>query len=213
MLGDAQLNDLEAVGTIRLRNAVIDGNLGLEGAVSVANPVPVEDEIPRAEIEQNIRRALADADARGVHGKDITPYLLGRIVELSGGASLETNIALVRNNARLGAAIAALIRDGLVLLGATFLAVGVFASSLTENQIVASIVTFGTLLLFWVIGWSADYVGGTWGNVLRHLSLIEHFDSFAKGVLDTKDIIYYLNFTALALFLALRSLESRRWSG
>lgn len=81
-------------------------DLGLEGAVSVANPVPVEDEIPRAEIEQTIRQALADADAQGVRGKDITPYLLGRIVELSGGASLETNIALVRNNAHLGAAIA-----------------------------------------------------------------------------------------------------------
>lgn len=81
-------------------------DLGLEGAVSVANPVPVDDEIPQAEIEQTIRRALADADTQGVRGKDITPYLLGRIVELSGGASLETNIALVRNNARLGAAIA-----------------------------------------------------------------------------------------------------------
>ena len=102
---------------------------------------------------------------------------------------------------------------GLVLLGATFLAVGIFASSLTENQIVAAIVTFGTLLLFWVIGWSADYVGGTWGSVLRHLSLIEHFDSFAKGVLDTKDVIYYVNFIILALFLSLRSLEARRWSG
>jgi pseudouridine-5'-phosphate glycosidase len=74
--------------------------------VSVANPVPAEDEIPQPEIERTIRQALADADERGIRGKDITPYLLGRIVELSGGASLETNIALVRDNARLGAAIA-----------------------------------------------------------------------------------------------------------
>ena len=102
---------------------------------------------------------------------------------------------------------------GLMLLGATFVAVGLFASSLTENQIVASIVTFGVLLMFWVIGWSADYVGGAWGKVLSDLSIIEHFDSFAKGVLDTKDVIYYVNFTALALFLALRSLEARRWKG
>jgi ABC-2 type transport system permease protein len=102
---------------------------------------------------------------------------------------------------------------GLVLLGATFLAVGVFASSLTENQIVAAIITFGVLLIFWVIGWSADYVGGPWGRVLSHLSLIEHFDSFAKGVLDTRDIVYYLNFTLVALFLTLRSLEARRWKG
>ena len=81
-------------------------SLGLSGAVSIANPVPAADEIPQAEIEQVIVAALADAEAAGVRGKDITPYLLGRIVELTGGASLETNIALVRNNARLGAAIA-----------------------------------------------------------------------------------------------------------
>lgn len=102
---------------------------------------------------------------------------------------------------------------GLLLMGATFLAVGVFASSLTENQIVASVVTFGILLIFWVIGWSADYAGGTWAAILRHVSLIEHFDSFGKGVFDTKDIVYYVDFTIVALFLSLRSLEARRWKG
>jgi ABC-2 type transport system permease protein len=102
---------------------------------------------------------------------------------------------------------------GLFLMGATFLAVGIFASSLTENQIVASITTFGVLLIFWVIGWSSDYLGGPWGRVLTHLSLIDHFDSFAKGVLDTKDVIYYVDFTVVALFLTLRSLEARRWKG
>jgi ABC-2 type transport system permease protein len=102
---------------------------------------------------------------------------------------------------------------GLLLMGAAFLAIGVFASSLTENQIVASITTFGTVLLFWVIGWTAEYAGQPWGRILSHLSLLEHFDSFTKGVLDTKDIIYYLNFTILALFLTLRSLEARRWKG
>ncbi len=102
---------------------------------------------------------------------------------------------------------------GLLLMGGTFLAVGVFASSLTENQIVASITTFGTLLIFWIIGWSADSLGGAWGKVLQHLSILEHNDNFAKGVLDTKDVLYYLNFIALALFLTLRSLDARRWKG
>jgi ABC-2 type transport system permease protein len=102
---------------------------------------------------------------------------------------------------------------GLLLMGATFIAVGIFASSLTENQIVASITTFGILLIMWIIGWSADYVGGVWGKVLQHLSIAEHNDNFAKGVLDTKDVVYYLNFIALALFLTLRSLEARRWKG
>ncbi len=102
---------------------------------------------------------------------------------------------------------------GLLLMGATFLAIGVFASSLTENQIVASITTFGILLLLWVIGWSADYAGGGWGKLLAHLSLIEHFESFGRGVLDTKDVIYYLDVSIVALFLTLRSLEARRWKG
>jgi pseudouridine-5'-phosphate glycosidase len=81
-------------------------DLGLSGAISVANPVPAADEIPAAEIGTLIEQALVECDERGTHGKDITPFLLGRIVELSGGRSLETNIALVRANARLGAALA-----------------------------------------------------------------------------------------------------------
>ena len=102
---------------------------------------------------------------------------------------------------------------GLLLMGATFLAVGIFASSLTENQIVAAITTFGTLLMLWVVGWSAEYVGGPWGRVLSHLSILEHFDTFARGVLDTKDVIFYVDVTIVALFLTLRSLEARRWKG
>lgn len=80
--------------------------LGLDGGVVVANPIPVEDEIPADEIGVIIEQALADMDRLGIHGKDATPYLLGRIVEITGGASLTANIALVRHNARLGAAIA-----------------------------------------------------------------------------------------------------------
>ena len=80
--------------------------LGIAGGVSIANPVPTGEEIPASDMDAVIARALADCDARGIRGKDITPYLLGRIVELTEGASLRTNIALVRNNARLGAALA-----------------------------------------------------------------------------------------------------------
>jgi pseudouridine-5'-phosphate glycosidase len=80
--------------------------LGLPGGVVIANPIPVEDEIPAGEIGGIIDRALADADRLGVTGKDITPYLLGRIVEITGGASLTANIALVKANARFGAALA-----------------------------------------------------------------------------------------------------------
>jgi ABC-2 type transport system permease protein len=102
---------------------------------------------------------------------------------------------------------------GLLLMGAMFLAIGVLASSLTENQIIAALVTFGILLSFWIVGWMAEFAGDPSSTVLRHLSIIEHNDTFSKGVLDTKDIIYFIDFTLLSLFLTLRSLESRRWAG
>lgn len=80
--------------------------LGLPGGQLVANPVPEADEIPRDEIAPIVDRALAEAAAQGIAGKAVTPYLLGRIFELTEGRSLQTNIALVLNNARLAAAIA-----------------------------------------------------------------------------------------------------------
>jgi len=80
--------------------------LGLRGGVVVANPIPEADEIPADRIGVIIEQALADMEERGIHGKDATPYLLGRIVEITGGESLAANIALVRNNARFGAAVA-----------------------------------------------------------------------------------------------------------
>jgi ABC-2 type transport system permease protein len=102
---------------------------------------------------------------------------------------------------------------GLLLLGSAFLAVGVFISSLTENQIVAGSATFGALLGFWLIGWGADAAGGWVRTVLQYLSIIEHMDSFGKGVIDTKDVVYYVTVTAFALFLTLRALDAKRWRG
>lgn len=83
--------------------------LGLEGGVVVANPVPAEDEIPAAEIEILIAKAVAEAHAAGISGKAVTPYLLSRMLELTEGRSLKTNIALVLNNARLATQIAVAI--------------------------------------------------------------------------------------------------------
>ncbi len=102
---------------------------------------------------------------------------------------------------------------GLLLTGAVFLAVGVLVSSLTENQIVAGFGTFGALLGFWVVGWGADFTAGGLRNVLQYLSVGDHLDSFARGLIDTKDLVYYGSGVAIALFLALRSLESKRWRG
>jgi pseudouridylate synthase len=82
-------------------------DLGIHGGIALANPIPAEDEIPHEQIDAIIDQALADMDARRISGKDATPYLLGRIVEITGGASLAANIALVKNNAHLGADVAA----------------------------------------------------------------------------------------------------------
>lgn len=81
--------------------------LGIDGGLAIVNPILEADEIPAAEIDGIIEQALADMNAQGIHGKDATPYLLGRIVEITEGASLKANIALVENNARLGAELAA----------------------------------------------------------------------------------------------------------
>ncbi len=102
---------------------------------------------------------------------------------------------------------------GLLLVGSTFLAVGLLISSLTENQIVAGFGTFGVLLAFWVIGWGAEFAGGNLRAVLQYLSVTEHMDGFSRGLVDTKDLVYYGSAIVLALFLALRSLESKRWRG
>jgi ABC-2 type transport system permease protein len=102
---------------------------------------------------------------------------------------------------------------GLVLTGAVFLAVGVLISSLTENQIVAGFGTFGVLLLFWVVGWGAELAGGQTRTVLQYLSIGDHLEGFTRGLVDTKDLVYYVTGVALALFLTLRSLDSKRWKG
>jgi len=82
-------------------------DLGISGGLAVVCPIPAEDELPAGEIDRIIEQALADMDVRGIHGKDATPFLLGRIVEITDGASLTANIALVKNNAHLGAQVAA----------------------------------------------------------------------------------------------------------
>jgi ABC-2 type transport system permease protein len=100
---------------------------------------------------------------------------------------------------------------GLVLLGAAAMALGLFASSLTENQIIAGVVGFALLLLFWIIGWTQELGAGTLGQIFRHLSLLDHYENFTKGVIDTRDLVYCLSFIFFFLFLTKRQLESRRW--
>ncbi len=101
---------------------------------------------------------------------------------------------------------------GLFLLGSASLAVGLFASSLTSNQIVAAVVSGGILFALWFIGMIADLFPEAIGKAVNYLSLSYYFPDLIKGVIDTRAIVYYISITALFLFLAVRSLENSRWN-
>lgn len=102
---------------------------------------------------------------------------------------------------------------GMLLLGAAFISFGIFVSSLTENQIVAAFGTYGLLLVLLAMGWSSSFVGPSVAEVLKDLNIFNHLQSFLKGVLDTRDVVFYVLFSYFFLFLTLRSLESKRWRG
>jgi len=101
---------------------------------------------------------------------------------------------------------------GLFLLGCASLAVGLFASSLTSNQIVAAVVAGGILFALWFTGMVANLLPEAIGEAIGYFSLSYYFPDLMRGVIDTRGIIYYLSITALFLFLAIRSLENSRWS-
>ena len=100
---------------------------------------------------------------------------------------------------------------GLLLQGGAILAIGTFISNCTKNQIVAGVAGFAVALLLWVIDWVSGFETSVVARVLSYLSVLTHFDSFGKGVLDTKDIVYYVSVIFVGLFLTARSMESLRW--
>ena len=102
---------------------------------------------------------------------------------------------------------------GLLLMGGSFISIGLAISSMTKNQIVAGVSTFAVLLLFWIINWMGDASGTTTQSVLAYLSILEHFDDFSKGVIDTTHLTYYVSFIALGLFLTAKSMDVARWNG
>jgi ABC-2 type transport system permease protein len=102
---------------------------------------------------------------------------------------------------------------GILLLGASFIALGIFTSSLTENQIIAAVLSFGAFLLFWVIGWAKSFAGPLLGAVLEHISIVVHLDSFVRGLVDSRDLVFYLLFIFFWLFVTLRFLNTRFWRG
>ena len=101
---------------------------------------------------------------------------------------------------------------GLFLLGCSFLSLGIFASTLTRNQIISAIITFGALLVLWFIG-EATTVSPVVGSVLEYVSVSKHFEGLSKGMIDSRDILFYFVFSVFFLFLTLRQMSSYRWRG
>ncbi len=100
---------------------------------------------------------------------------------------------------------------GIFLLGAVFLAIGLFASSTSANQILAYVVGSAVILTFWFVGHASRVLGDTAGKFLNFISVSNYFPAFGRGVIDTNSIVYYLSITAIFIFLTVRSLETRRW--
>ena len=100
---------------------------------------------------------------------------------------------------------------GLFLLGSASVAIGIFASSLTHNQIVSAVVAGGILFGLWFLGMVGSLIPEPLGEILSYFSLSEHFPGFVRGVVDTRDLVYYLSVTAVFLFLSVRSIETERW--
>lgn len=101
---------------------------------------------------------------------------------------------------------------GFILLGMTYIAVGVFASSLTESQVVAVIISYVSLLLMWLSDSLASMVGGFASKILSWFSLLSRYEDFTRGILGLSPVVYYLSFIAVFLFFTVRVIEKRRWS-
>jgi len=100
---------------------------------------------------------------------------------------------------------------GLLLQGMALIAIGTFISTTTRNQIIAGGATFAVCLLLWVLDWVSSYQQEAWAKAVSYLSVVQHFEPFSKGVIDSKDLIFFLSLTFFGLFLTSRSLESLRW--
>ena len=101
---------------------------------------------------------------------------------------------------------------GMALMATAFMSIGLLASSLTQNQIVAAVVSLMALLLLWVLGAASSFVGPELGGVLQYLGLSGHIDGFQRGVIDSRDVAYFVSLVIVCLFTTVRMLETRRWA-
>jgi ABC-2 type transport system permease protein len=102
---------------------------------------------------------------------------------------------------------------GFLLMSACFVSVGLFISSITRNQIIAATATFVVFLMLWVIDWMGSFLGPTGQALFEYLSITRHFEDFARGVIDTKNLVYYASVIVFGFVLTMRSVETERWRG
>jgi ABC-2 type transport system permease protein len=102
---------------------------------------------------------------------------------------------------------------GIFLLGTAFIACGLFVSSLTENQVVSAMATYGILVFFWFMTWNEEAASARLLHALLRLSLFDRFYNFSRGVIDTRDVAFFVLFASFFLFLTLQSLSVRKWRG
>jgi ABC-2 type transport system permease protein len=102
---------------------------------------------------------------------------------------------------------------GLFLIGCSFIACGIFISSLCESQVMAGIATITTLLFFYILNWNEATFQGSWLGAVRAFSMFDQFSGFAKGIIDLDHMLYFVFFISFFLFLTLRSMEARKWTG
>ena len=142
-----------------------------------------------------------------IFGKFLSSFLL--VLVMLSLTLIYPIVLFLTGNPELGPIVTSYL--GTLLLSGCYLAIGILFSSVTENQIVAGALTFAAGLFFWLISWAAQSVGSTLSDVLTYLSLINHYRNFSMGVLNSSDVVYYLSFMGVGLFLTHRVLDSFRW--
>lgn len=146
----------------------------------------------------------------------LTEVILGKflssllLVKVMLGLTLVYPIVLfLTGNPDLGPIVTSYL--GTLLLAGCYLALGILFSAMTENQIVAGALTFAAGLFFWLVSWATQAAGPVFGDLLQYLSLITHFNGFSQGLINTSDLMFYLSFIGIGLFLTHRVLDSYRW--
>jgi ABC-2 type transport system permease protein len=142
-----------------------------------------------------------------VFGKFLSSFLL--LAVMLGLTCVYPLVLFATGNPEFGTIFTSFL--GTLLLASCYLSLGIFFSSLTENQIVAGALTFASGLFFWLITWATQSAGPYWSEILSYLSLLSHYNNFSQGLIDTSDVFFYFSFITLGLFLTHRVLDSYRW--